>query len=128
MVVMARLSMLSFSAVATERGITQPAISRQVTALEEQLGIRPVHRSTQAVTLTEEGRDLIPPAQQLLDAADGAIATCRTARPGSRHQPPDPRYPLSRKIKQSAASPAKRSPTSLYTYRTSTRFRRRGTM
>ena len=28
----------SFSAVATERGITQPAISRQVSALEEQFG------------------------------------------------------------------------------------------
>ena len=60
----------SFSAVAEERGVTQPAISRQVTALEEHLGTRLVQRSTQAVTLTEEGKDLVGLAQQLIDSAD----------------------------------------------------------
>jgi len=60
----------SFSAVAEERGVTQPAISRQVSALEEHLGTRLVQRSTQAVTLTEEGRELVPLAQQLIDAAE----------------------------------------------------------
>ena len=60
----------SFSAVASERGVTQPAISRQVSALEEHLGTRLVQRSTQAVTLTEEGRDLLEPAQRLVDEAD----------------------------------------------------------
>jgi DNA-binding transcriptional LysR family regulator len=60
----------SFSAVANERGVTQPAISRQVSALEEHLGMRLVQRSTQAVTLTEEGRDLLEPAQRLIDEAD----------------------------------------------------------
>lgn len=61
----------SFSAVAQERGVTQPAISRQVSALEEYLGARLVQRSTQAVTLTEEGRNLLLPAQELVDAAEG---------------------------------------------------------
>jgi DNA-binding transcriptional LysR family regulator len=60
----------SFSAVAEERGVTQPAISRQVSALEEHFGTRLVQRSTHAVTLTEEGRDLVPAAQQLVDSAD----------------------------------------------------------
>jgi len=60
----------SFSAVAVERGVTQPAISRQVSALEEHFGTRLVQRSTHAVTLTEEGRDLVPAAQQLVDSAD----------------------------------------------------------
>jgi DNA-binding transcriptional LysR family regulator len=60
----------SFSAVAEERGVTQPAISRQVSALEEHFGARLVQRSTHAVTLTEEGRDLVPAAQQLVDSAD----------------------------------------------------------
>src|ERR1700722_7844614 len=60
----------SFSAVAAERGVTQPAISRQVSALEEHFGTRLVQRSTHAVTLTEEGRDLVPAAQQLVDSAD----------------------------------------------------------
>jgi DNA-binding transcriptional LysR family regulator len=60
----------SFSAVAAERGVTQPAISRQITALEQHLGTRLVERSTHAVTLTEEGRDLMPAAQQLIDSAE----------------------------------------------------------
>jgi DNA-binding transcriptional LysR family regulator len=61
----------SFSAVAAERGVTQPAISRQVSALEDYLGTRLVQRSTQAVTLTEEGRNLVVSARELVDAADG---------------------------------------------------------
>jgi DNA-binding transcriptional LysR family regulator len=60
----------SFSAVAAERGVTQPAISRQVSALEDYLGTRLVQRSTQAVVLTDEGREFVPAAQQLIDAAE----------------------------------------------------------
>jgi DNA-binding transcriptional LysR family regulator len=60
----------SFSAVAEERGVTQPAVSRQVSALEEHFGTRLVQRSTHAVTLTDEGRELVPAAQQLVDSAD----------------------------------------------------------
>ncbi|WP_266181366.1 LysR family transcriptional regulator [Dyella humicola] len=60
----------SFSAVAAERGVTQPAVSRQVSALEDYLGIRLVHRSTQAVTLTDEGREFVASAQHLVDAAE----------------------------------------------------------
>jgi DNA-binding transcriptional LysR family regulator len=60
----------SFSAVAAERGVTQPAVSRQVSALEEHFGTRLIQRSTHAVTLTEEGRHLVPAAQQLIDSAD----------------------------------------------------------
>ena len=60
----------SFSAVAAEHGITQPAVSRQVDMLERQFGVRLVHRTTRAITLTEEGRELIRSAQHLLDAAD----------------------------------------------------------
>src|SRR3984893_11375802 len=65
----------SFSAVAEERGVTQPAVSRQVSALEEHFGTRLVQRSTHAVTLTEEGRELVPAAQQLVDSADALQET-----------------------------------------------------
>src|SRR6516164_4290815 len=58
-----------------ERGLTQPAISRQVSALEEHFGTRLVQRSTHAVTLTEEGRQLVPAAQQLVDSADALMET-----------------------------------------------------
>ncbi len=56
--------------VAAERGMTQPAISRQVRALEERLGMRLVQRSTNGVALTEEGRNLLPAARDLIDAAE----------------------------------------------------------
>jgi DNA-binding transcriptional LysR family regulator len=70
----------SFSAVAAERGVTQPAVSRQVAALEQHLGSRLVHRSTQAVTLTEDGHDLVRQAQHLVDAADALQQAARHRR------------------------------------------------
>jgi DNA-binding transcriptional LysR family regulator len=45
----------SFSAVARELGATQPAISRQVAALEEHLGARLLQRTTRSLGLTEDG-------------------------------------------------------------------------
>jgi DNA-binding transcriptional LysR family regulator len=62
----------SFSAVARERGVTQPAISRQIAALEEHLGARLVHRTTRSVGLTEEGRDFLVPAQTVLQSVEQA--------------------------------------------------------
>lgn len=60
----------SFSAVAREAGTTQPAISRQIAALEEYLGTRLIQRTTRRLALTEDGRDLVPHAQRVLDAAE----------------------------------------------------------
>lgn len=62
----------SFSAVARETGVTQPAISRQVAALEEHLGTRLVHRSTRSVALTEDGRDLLDHARTVLESVENA--------------------------------------------------------
>ena len=76
----------SFSAVAAERGVTQPAVSRQVSALEDHLGTRLVQRSTQAVTLTEEGRELLVAAQQLVDSAEALrqMTASRRGKPMGR--------------------------------------------
>src|SRR4029077_5485738 len=60
----------SFSAVAAELGVTQPAVSRQLSGLEQPLGARPLHRGTRSVTLTGEGRALIRSAQQLIESAE----------------------------------------------------------
>ena len=49
-------------------GVTQPVIPKQVSGLEQRLGDRLVHRSTLTVALTEEGREVIRSARQLLDA------------------------------------------------------------
>jgi len=70
----------SFSAVATERGMTQPAISRQISALEDYLGTRLVQRSTQAVTLTSEGREFLEPARRLVEDADALAQTIGSRR------------------------------------------------
>ncbi len=70
----------SFSAVARERGVTQPAVSRQIAALEEHLGARLVHRTTRSVGLTEEGRDFLGPAQSVLQCVEEAEGVV-----GSRH-------------------------------------------
>jgi DNA-binding transcriptional LysR family regulator len=47
----------SFSAAAAELALTQGAISRQVAALEDQLGIALFDRNSRGVTLTARGRD-----------------------------------------------------------------------
>lgn len=45
----------SFAAAARSLGMTGPALSKQVQALEDQLGVRLLHRTTRQVSLTEEG-------------------------------------------------------------------------
>lgn len=70
----------SFSAVAAEKGMTQPAISRQVAALEQVLGARLVNRTTQSVTLTEEGRQLLSRARGIVDEADSLLAWAAQSR------------------------------------------------
>ncbi len=45
----------SFVGAARAMGLTGPALSKQVQALEDQLGVRLLHRTTRHVTLTEEG-------------------------------------------------------------------------
>ncbi len=62
----------SFSAVAREVGATQPAVSRQVSALEEHLGARLIQRTTRSLALTEDGRDLLGHARRVLDCVEEA--------------------------------------------------------
>ncbi|CAH2604605.1 LysR family transcriptional regulator [Rhodovastum atsumiense] len=64
----------SFSAVAREIGATQPAVSRQIAALEEHLAARLLQRSTRSLTLTEDGRDLLAHARFVLEAVEQAEA------------------------------------------------------
>jgi DNA-binding transcriptional LysR family regulator len=74
----------SFSAVAREMGTTQPAVSRQVAALEEHLGARLIQRTTRSLALTEDGRDLLGHARRVLDSVEEAEASVgrRHALPG----------------------------------------------
>ena len=56
----------SLSAAARALGTTQPSVSRQLRALESRLGVTLAQRSTQELTLTAEGADLLPRARALL--------------------------------------------------------------
>ncbi len=60
----------SFSAAAIDLKLTQPAVSRQISALETHLGVRLLHRSTTALALTCEGERTIPMAQRVVEAVD----------------------------------------------------------
>jgi DNA-binding transcriptional LysR family regulator len=68
----------SFSAVAKERGIGQPAVSKQISALEEELGAELIHRTSRSIALTEPGRDFYESALHILD--DFESATSRIGR------------------------------------------------
>lgn len=60
----------SFSAAAIDLGLTQPAVSRQISALEADLNTRLLHRTTSALALTVEGEQMIPMALRVLEAVD----------------------------------------------------------
>src|ERR1700738_3646469 len=62
----------SFSAVAKERGIGQPAVSKQISALENELGAELIHRTSRSIALTEPGRDFYESALHILDDLENA--------------------------------------------------------
>ncbi|WP_433969346.1 LysR family transcriptional regulator [Tunturiibacter gelidiferens] len=68
----------SFSAIAKERGVGQPAISKQISALEAQLGTELIHRTSRSIVLTEAGSDFYESALRILD--DFESATSRIGR------------------------------------------------
>ena len=60
----------SFSAAALDLGLTQPAISRQISALEAHYGVRLFHRSTSALALAIDGEKMIPMAERVIEAVE----------------------------------------------------------
>ena len=68
----------SFSAVAKERGIGQPAVSKQLSSLENELGTELIHRTSRSIALTEAGRDFYESALRIVE--DFESATSRIGR------------------------------------------------
>lgn len=56
----------SFSGAAKRLKMSQPAVSLQIRALEQQLGMELFRRTGRAVALTEAGRALVPLARQMI--------------------------------------------------------------
>jgi DNA-binding transcriptional LysR family regulator len=72
----------SFSAAARRLNLTQPAVSLQIRELEDRFGIRLVERVGRTARATAAGRDLLAHAEDLLAAADRAVAAMRVHREG----------------------------------------------
>jgi DNA-binding transcriptional LysR family regulator len=62
----------SITGAATALRYTQSAVSRQIAALEAELGVRVFDRLPRGVELTAEGRELLPHAEAVLDRLAGA--------------------------------------------------------
>jgi DNA-binding transcriptional LysR family regulator len=63
----------SFSLAAKQLGLGQPAVSKQVSILEDHLGARLLHRTTRSITLTDEGREFLGHARHAVAATDFAL-------------------------------------------------------
>jgi len=60
----------SLSAAARALGLTQPTLSRQVTGLEETLGVTLFERTSRALLLTQSGAELLEHFRRMGEAAD----------------------------------------------------------
>jgi len=67
----------SISEAARELAVPQPSASRALAALEKELGVSLLTRSTRAVMLTEAGADYLARVEPLLDALDEARRVVR---------------------------------------------------
>lgn len=63
----------SFSRAADTLALTQPAVSRNVTELEQVLGLQLLHRTTREVELTEAGRLLLGNVTRVLEDLDACL-------------------------------------------------------
>ncbi|MBB3119167.1 LysR family transcriptional regulator [Pseudoduganella violacea] len=67
----------SFSAVAREQNTTQPTVSKVLAALEDDLGVRLLERSTASLSATAQGRRFYERAKAVLDEYAEAVADVR---------------------------------------------------
>ncbi|MBA9006746.1 LysR family transcriptional regulator [Thermomonospora cellulosilytica] len=68
---------LNFTRAAARLFVSQPALSKQIRALERRLGFELFERRPRALALTEQGAALLPAARRILADWDRAYAECR---------------------------------------------------
>lgn len=75
MAIFARVAELgSFRGAAKQLGVSASVVSHQINVLEAQLGAPLFYRSTRKVSLTESGKLLLSPANEMIEAAQAGLA------------------------------------------------------
>jgi len=75
---------LHFAKAAAIVNVTQPSLSRQIAALEDELGCELFVRNSRSVSLTAAGLELQRSAQKVVDSLNGAIRTTQAVARGER--------------------------------------------
>ena len=73
---------LSFTKAAAKLHVAQPALSRQIRQLEDELGVRLLERNRRGTHLTDAGRVFFAEACALLEQSARAMTTARQANCG----------------------------------------------
>lgn len=76
---MAVANFLNFSRAAEHLRITQPAVSHQINALEDELGVKLFHRTSKSVRLTQEGFQFTQYAGEILKLSNLSKARMKEA-------------------------------------------------
>jgi DNA-binding transcriptional LysR family regulator len=69
----------SFSAAASQMGVSQPTVSKAISQLEDWLGVRLLMRSTRSLTPTEAGMNFYVRAKRSLEEVEEAVLAARGA-------------------------------------------------
>jgi DNA-binding transcriptional LysR family regulator len=72
----------SITAAARRMNLTQPALSRQIKALEEELGVELFTRGAHSVALTPAGRVLVEEGKKLIERAERVVRQVRAEADG----------------------------------------------
>ena len=72
-----------FTRAAEKLHLTQPALSRQIAALEDELGVRIIDRKARRVQLTQAGQHFLTAAQNILLSVDQACKEARAVAAGT---------------------------------------------
>ena len=73
---------LNFTKAAARLRVAQPALSRQIRDLEDELGVRLLERNSRRVSLTPAGTAFVAEAKAVLQRADDAVQTAKAFSSG----------------------------------------------
>ena len=83
-VFVAAISERSLSGAARRLKLTPMAVTRRIAALELEVGVRLIHRSTRAISLTSEGESFLPLRKKSWKRMRPRVPSSVHRRPGRR--------------------------------------------